>query len=248
MASSSDLQQFGDEYLDWKEWPAETFGSFSTEAAEYYAAEIGIADGSGLRVLEIGFGNGSLLAWLKARGADVFGVEANPRLVEEATKLLGAERAFNDLAAAPLQRLQGTFTHVLAIDVFEHVPQETLGSLLAQLAAMLSSGGRIIARFPNGDSPFGRIHQHGDPTHVTTLGRAKVGYFARRAGLEVVCLRAPKLSGARGIWRGLRRHLLLATRGVIERVIGLLYFSGQRVPLDPNYVVVLARRGSPTAG
>jgi 2-polyprenyl-3-methyl-5-hydroxy-6-metoxy-1,4-benzoquinol methylase len=248
MANSSDLQQFGDEYLDWKEWPEQAFGAFSAGDSQYYAAETAIADGRGLRALELGFGNGSLLAWLKERGVETFGVEASPRLVDEATKLLGPERAFNDLTATALQRLAGTFTHVIAIDVLEHVPQEDLGALLAQLAALLAPGGRIIARFPNGDSPFGRIHQHGDPTHVTTLGRAKIGYFAQRAGLEIVCLRAPKLPAARlGLWRGLRRRLLLAARGVVERIVGLLYFGGQRVPLDPNYVVVLARRGSPTA-
>jgi 2-polyprenyl-3-methyl-5-hydroxy-6-metoxy-1,4-benzoquinol methylase len=242
MASSSEASPFGDEYLDWKRWPSEGFGHYTRDDAKYFAAETGIVDGANLRVLEVGYGNGALLGWLKASGATVYGVEANPRLVAEATRFLGDERAFTGVDAEQLTRLAGTLTHIIAFDVLEHVPQQALGQMLASLGVLLAPTGRIIARFPNGDSPFGRIHQHGDPTHVTTIGRAKLDYFARRAGLAVSVLRSPALPHqAHGVVRGARRLMLQAARALIERVVGVLYFGGQRVPLEPNYVAVLTK-------
>ena len=232
---------YGGEYLDWKGWDAAPFGSFDAEAAHYFAAETGIRDGRGRCVLELGFGNGGCLAWLKSTGAEVYGTEINPPLLEAARGLLGAERVFADLDAPPLAALIGTFTHVLAFDVFEHVPQEALGPLLARLGNLLKPDGRIIARFPNGDSPFGRIHQHGDPTHLTTIGHAKLEYFARRAGLAVVEMRAPALPAYGFGARALRRRVLRSVRAVVDRAIGLLYFGGRRIALDPNYVAVLRR-------
>ncbi len=236
-------QSFGDEYLDWKDWQGAAFGQFDAALANYFAAETGIRDGRGVMLLEVGFGNGALLGWARSTGAEVFGVEVNPHLVMAARTLLGEAHAVEHLGARPLVERAGQFTHVLAIDVLEHIPQEALGPTLAQMAALLAPAGRIIARFPNGDSPFGRIHQHGDPTHVTTLGRAKLEYFARRAGLEIETLRAPALprSGV-GLRTAMRRAALLAGRAVVELVIGLLYFSGRRLPLDPNYVAVLRKR------
>jgi len=242
MNTRTETQPFGDEYLDWKQWPDQRFGEFDARKASYFAAETGIRDGRGLRALELGFGNGSLLAWLASTGAEVYGVEANPRLVEQACSLLGSGFAFGDLNAAPLTRHSGQFTHVIAFDVLEHVPQEGLGLLLSQVATLLAPQGRLIARFPNGDSPFGRIHQHGDPTHVTTLGRSKLQWFAHRAGLEVECLRGPVLPPETTPLRALRRTLLLGARGLTERAVAMLYFGGDTVTLDPNYLAVLRKR------
>jgi SAM-dependent methyltransferase len=234
---------FGGEYLDWKGWDQAPFGDCDQDSATYYAAETAIRAGSASRVLEIGFGNGACLGWLKSQGAEVYGIEMNPVLIEAARGLLGTDRVFGDPRDPALDVLTGTFTHVLAFDVFEHVPQDVLGPLLARLGALLKPEGRIVARFPNGDSPFGRIYQHGDPTHVTTIGRAKLEYFARRAGLAVERLGAPALPATGFGVRLLRRWMLKAGRAVFERIVGLLYFGGRRVPLDPNYVAVLRRVG-----
>jgi SAM-dependent methyltransferase len=232
-------------YADWKEWQPERFGQYSTLDAQYFAAELGIAAPSEARVLEIGFGNGHALAWLRSIGADAYGVEANPVLVERARLLLGPGRVFADLEDPSLAALAGTFTHVVALDVIEHVPLEDLPGMLSRIRALLAPGGTAVLRFPNGDSPFGRINQHGDPTHVTTLGSARVAYLATRAGLVPELFRAPALPiRGGGIARGCRRLVIRATRAVVEYAVSQLYFGGRRVPLDPNYTVVLRRPGT----
>jgi len=52
----------------------------------------------------------------------------------------------------------------------------------------LRDGGHFIARFPNGDSPFGLPYQNGDVTHVTAIGSGKVAFFAAKSNMEIVFL------------------------------------------------------------
>ena len=241
MAGKSSIAAPAD-YIDWKEWDNAKFGVCSAMEARQFAAELDIQQPRSSRVLEIGFGNGATLGWLKSIGADAYGVETNPDLVVRARRMLGEEHVFHELADEHLTRLAGTFTHVLAFDVVEHVPLELLVPMLARIRELLEPEGVCVLRFPNGDSPFGRVNQHGDPTHVTTIGHARIEYLARRAGLSVAAVRAPALplSGV-GVRRALRRACILAGRAIVERLISVLYFGGRRIPMDPNYIAVLRR-------
>ena len=230
-------------YLDWKDWVDEAFGNFDDLLACYYAAETGLSASALNRVLEIGFGNGSFIGWSHSIGAEVFGVELNPSLVDRCERFLGQERAFADLADERLTALEGTFTHIVAFDVLEHITQAALPAFLQRLSNLLAADGRIIVRFPNGDSPFGRINQHGDPTHVTTIGRMMLVYFADTAGLAVAEIRAPKLPlTGLGFRRLAKRVMLKAGRSLVERILGALYFGGVTVALDPNYTAILRHR------
>ena len=239
-----------DDYIDWKDWRDESFGKFDARLANYFAAEVRIAAAPGVRVLEIGFGNGAFVGWAQKLGIEIFGVELSPALVQRCRALLGEGRAFADLDDPRLSTLAASFTHIVAFDVIEHISQPALPAFLSRLRSLLAAQGKIVLRFPNGDSPFGRIHQHGDPTHVTTLGRSKIRYFAEQAGLEVECIRAPALPllGV-SLLKAARRTLIAAGRYCVERVLGLLYFGGSVIPLDPNYVAVLvhARGRNPRA-
>lgn len=229
------------DYVAWKDWAPAAFGHFDQLEAAYFAAEVPIPRGGEARILELGFGNGAFLAWANEQGAEAYGVETNLALVERARKLLGEQRAFNTLDAPELDARRGTFSRIVAFDVLEHIPQSAYPDLFERLAALLAPGGRCVLRFPNGDSPFSRAIQHGDPTHVTILGSAKLVYFARRAGLKVETVRAPALPTANVGWRrALRRRMVLGLRFVIESIIGHAYF-GRRISLDQNCTVVLAR-------
>jgi SAM-dependent methyltransferase len=227
-------------YVSWKHWEDGGFGKFTPEEARYFAAETSLNTVPAPRVLEIGFGNGSFLGWIKSLGCEVFGIESNPLLVARAGGLLGPDRAFDALEDMRLSRLAGRISHVIAFDVIEHIPVEALSGVLQRIRNLLAPNGRLIVRFPNGDSPFGRISQHGDPTHVTTIGRQKLEYLARSAGLKILEIRAPALPilGS-GPGAAARRLLIKVGRALFERVIGLMYLQGRCIPLDPNYVAIL---------
>ena len=55
------------------------------------------------------------------------------------------------------------FDTVVAFDVFEHFALEEIEARLAALETMIRPGGHLLMRFPNGQSPFGLVLQHGDP-------------------------------------------------------------------------------------
>src|SRR5579859_377881 len=69
-------------YTRWKQWG----GDFTTSEpdARYFGAEFAGLDLAGRRLLEIGFGNGSFLAWAKAKGALVSGTEIDVHMLERA--------------------------------------------------------------------------------------------------------------------------------------------------------------------
>ena len=229
-------------YVDWKHWDSNQFGTFDRLDAAYFEAETAIRENSGAVVLEIGFGNGSFMGWAKNLDCEILGVETNAELVARACSLLGGTRAFNSLHHPVLDEFQGRFTHVVAFDVIEHVEAAALPALLDRIRELLAINGRFITRFPNGDSPFGRVSQHGDPTHVHTIGRQKLEYFAKNSGLEVIEMRAPMLP-ERGVGtrRAVKRRMIKVGRAVFERLISVLYFGGRRIPMDINYVAVLGR-------
>ena len=229
-------------YVDWKRWQGKTFGEFTPDEARYFSAETSLNSTSLMRVLEIGFGNGNFLGWVTSIGGEAFGIESNSLLVARARLLLETGRVFETLNDPRLSQLEGHFTHVVAFDVIEHIAIDELPVMLTEIEKLLASDGRVIIRFPNGDSPFGRITQHGDPTHVTTIGYQKLEYLAHNAGLEIADIRAPAcpIAGV-GLARGVKRLLLRIGRWVIERLISLLYYGGRRVPLDPNYLAILVR-------
>src|SRR5271168_1107035 len=176
-------------YLEWKNWPSDEFARYNDVEAAYFAAEVPIRPPA--RVLEIGFGNGGFLRWARATGAETFGVETNQFLLLRARQMLGESHAFASVYDPELDAHRDSFTHVVAFDVLEHIPQAEYSALFRRLAELLAPGGRCTLRFPNGDSPFGRAAQHGDPTHVTTIGSAMLAYFAIGAGLRVATIRAP---------------------------------------------------------
>ena len=227
-------------YLQWKEWPETEFGRYSSIEGAYFAAEIPLTGAD--TVLEIGFGNGAFLGWARDRGARAFGVETNLMLMGRAGKMLGTGSVYPGIHAPELDAHRGTFSHIVAFDVIEHIPQTEFPVFFSRIADLLQPAGRCTLRFPNGDSPLGRAAQHGDPTHITTIGSAKLVYFATHANLSVEAIRAPAMPTAGlGLRRALRRRLSLMIRFVVESLIGYGYF-GRRIPLDQNLVGVLVRR------
>jgi SAM-dependent methyltransferase len=164
-----------DEYLAWKEWNPIEFCSVNRSEQKYFSAELsrtGRNFSPGSRVLEIGFGNGNFLAYALQRGWDISGVENNPRLVELASKKVPAY-AYAQLSELP----DNSYDLIVAFDVLEHIPIDELPHFFSTVKRVLKDGGYFLARFPNGDSPFGLINQHGDITPVTTLGFGKIQYL-----------------------------------------------------------------------
>jgi SAM-dependent methyltransferase len=225
-------------YASWKGWD----GAFaaSDRKRRYFAAEFRDVPLGGKRVLEIGFGNGEFLAFAKGEGAGVAGLEirADARDAARRHGFEALDDSLPDIAASGRR-----FDVVVALDVLEHWDFNELVAGFRAIHALLADGGRFVSRFPNGQSPFGRIYQNGDFSHKTALSTYKIEYLARLAGFGIVRIdnarRVPSRPGPIGTawhwWLAQRRRRL-------ERRIARLY-GIRRLPLDPNLVAVLEKRG-----
>jgi len=228
---------FDESYRNWKNWTVHNFGQCDDWSSAYFSAEltrIGLYDGM-LRVLELGFGNGSFLRFSRDQGYAVVGIEVNRELCKAASDV-GFD-VHSDLSEVA----NGYFDLVCAFDVLEHIPQNELANLFAAVHAALRPGGIFLSRFPNGDSPFGRAFQHGDLTHVTTLGSGKIMALASIAKFEILFCQGAAIPLANlNIKRRIQRRVAVATRALIERFIGALYFRSP-ICLDLNLVAALRK-------
>lgn len=190
-----------------------------------------------LDMLEIGFGEGSFLDWARAAGHRIFGTEIRPEAVESARA-----RGHEVFLGAPDPR---PVDLVVALDVVEHLDRAGFSSFLATARAVLRPDGLIVARFPNGYSPFfGRYH-HADMTHGKPLTGQSVAQMAMLSGFRLVREQNPR-PRPRGFRRRVKAWLAYRLRDLIEIVLGYAYF-GERFPMDPNILVVLAPGPAPAS-
>lgn len=230
------------EYRDWKSWDREAFLESSRTDQTYFAAELrrcGVRLAPGMSVLELGFGNGSFAAYCREIGVCYTGTELDRQLVREARE--ADVRAFEAEQSIASLFTPGSVDLVAAWDVFEHVDQEALVSLLANVRSVLSESGVIVARFPSGDSPFAGFLYNGDGTHQTWIGIGKLGQICRSAGLRVVRTHAQTIPLlGHGVVHFIRKLPVVAARRIVGRAISLLYLGGGKYVIDPNMVAVLA--------
>jgi SAM-dependent methyltransferase len=180
---SSTVNFYGKDYLNWKNW-GDDFAKINDTDIAYYSAEISrlhLKDFRRFKVLEIGFGNGHFLEYARQMGWDVCGTEINEDLVS-----IAKQSGFKAKHVANLSEFdESSFDLVVAFDVLEHIPQDILPKLMLEVNRALKSDGFFIARFPNGDSPLGLMHQNSDITHVTNIGSGKIRYYAEKANFQI---------------------------------------------------------------
>lgn len=229
------------DYLRWKQWHAADFGRCTAAQARYFGWHLARCGGAAPRqALELGFGNGAFLTYAQAKGMVVHGVDIEPELCSRA-------RAMGVPAAPSLAQLPAPacpYDLIVAFDVFEHLAPQALADLLAQLSRRLAPDGALICRVPNGDSPFGRKHQHGDATHAATYGLGQLCLLAAGAGLAL------RARGEAPWWcmPDRRRNLGSLARAAVQRLLeGAVRYAYRwpGLPLEPNLVAVFGHAEPP---
>ena len=191
------------------------------------------------RILEIGFGNGNLLGWLKCQGVtELHGVEINKILLSTAGQ--NNIFAYNNIEDA---LSAGPYDVIFALDVIEHIKKDELVKTFQQLSRALRDDDVIILRFPNGDSPFGRINQNGDLTHEMEIGVGNLRMLCQLSGLEIITLTDEPLPIFKvGILRAFQHLAILSARKVFQLIFGAVFFQGNFLPLGPNYICSLRKK------
>lgn len=188
-------------------------------------------------ILELGFGAGQFLDWGAAQGYRMNGVEIIEDLVNSAQKR-GHRTHLGPLKKGMFP--EKSFDLIVAFDVFEHLTIDEIHQSLQICGSLLVQEGKILIRFPNGESPFGLPYQQGDVTHRVALSRGKFKQIADVEDFDLVFNGNSARALPRGIGPGLRRRATYLLRDLLELTIGLAYFGG-RIPLDPNMTVLLEK-------
>ena len=223
-------------YLEHKQWKKEEFCVVENGAC--YDQEIErafCAVPAKLRIVEIGFGNGNFLAWARARGHDIVGVEIIQELLDRAN-----EAGFRTARSvdALLTNDASSFDLVAAFDVLEHIDPADLREFIRKVSCLLRPGGIFLARFPNGDSPFGLAYQNGDLTHRTALGVGRVSQIMRDTKFTCFKLYEPK-AGAIGFVSLIKQLVKIPVRFGLERTLKHLYYGKDMPPaLSMNYILI----------
>ena len=225
-------------YSEWKRWDPSQFMVCGPYERRYYKGELGGLELAGRKIVELGFGNGGFLRYAMDEGASVGGTELLAEACARATER-GARVYMPDLSDA-LAEHAGNFDLIVAFDVMEHMTGEQLLVLFDTLASLLKSGGHVLARFPNAQSPLGCVTQNGDWTHRSALSAQVLMQILTgkpwalvRAGDPFMVRDADSLAKRIGLRS---RH---AARRGIEWTVNRLY--GLAITLDPNVVVLLRR-------
>jgi SAM-dependent methyltransferase len=241
-ASAADSEPaFGHQYLEWKHWTADSFASLSKReecdfAANLRKARTTLPEGS--QVLEIGFGNGVFLEFGRRRGWHMHGTEANFGLVERA-HLKGFQATHTETLAG---FSDGSFQMVAAFDVMEHIPLDLLPEFLIDVRRVLKPGGLFLARFPNGDSPFGRHIQNGDPTHKTAIGSIRGRYLSVEAGFEIVYIGHEVQAIFAGRTHTPHRLFAVPTKKLMNAFLNLVFSPRDPLPFCSANLVMIVRK------
>ena len=232
-----------DYYQDWKGWNPENFGTYTVASSIYFKSELsrcGFENLEGMKLLEIGFGNGNFAGWAVKKNAQYFGIEAIEDLVN-----IAAKKGFSAYSnRTPLHHIfrEDYLDIAVAFNVFEHFVFEDFQLMLSDIHTCLRKGGVLLFSVPSGDSPFARAIQHGDITHRQALGSLAVQHLAIALKYEVVSIRSPTLPlRGLGLVTFLRRALVQGLRAITYPVINNIFMDGGNWVLSPTMMCILRK-------
>ena len=225
-------------YEVWKGWDDDTFMQLGELDRAYYRREIGGLELRGEKALEIGFGNGTLLAFLAEQGARLHGTE----LSRNGIRLAEARdiTVLSDDLSQVGDSHDGSFRLIAAFDVLEHLERPEAFAMMREVARLLAPGGRFVARFPNGQSPFGLINQAGDVTHISLMSLPIMEQIVAGLPLKLVAVGddQPIRIGSR--WQRAKGLFRRALRSLGSRIVRYVFAAGD-MPLSINMTVTYER-------
>lgn len=153
------------------------------------------------RVLELGCGTGTFLAYLQARGVENFvGIDHDPALAEVVPPPVRQHFRCADVWKALADDSLGLFDRVALFDVLEHFSPDDALRLLHAMRGRLRPGARVILKVPNAACPWALQYQFGDLTHRTAFTPLSIRQLADAAGYDTAAVYAQR--------QGSRRRML----------------------------------------
>lgn len=135
---------------------------------------------AGMRVLDVGSGDGALSRLMAKAGAHVTGVECSPRQLAKARAAeTVADETFVEGVAQSLPALDGSVDAVVFFNSLHHVPVDAQAQGLAEAARVLKPGGMVYVSEPVAEGAFfDLVRPIDDETEVRAAAYAQLGQAA----------------------------------------------------------------------
>ena len=134
---------------------------------------------NGKRVLDVGCGDGELANKIAHAGAEVIGIDPNPKRIETARRSAQSGTEFQQGTAEALPFNDATADIVIFFNSLHHVPISAMDKALSEAARVLKSGGILYVSEPiAAGAHFEAMRPISDETHV----RAEALAAVRRLG------------------------------------------------------------------
>lgn len=202
------------DYSDWKGWLTQVpFAELSEDQDKRFKLQLDRFNipYKQINALEIGYGNGAFIKFMKNNGSKVEGVEIQPSLLEAAKKIgVPVQSSINDVTCGP-------YDLIVAFDVLEHLTVEQLQSFFQKCKSLLKDDGAMLFRFPNAESFAGLGAQHGDFTHITAIAQTKLQQIIEPCGFKIIKFEGELIYPQKVIVHAIRsvfRYLLMKGMGV----------------------------------
>ena len=134
-------------------------------------------------LLDIGSGRGEWLGLLRDQGIAARGVDISAVLARHCTEQ-GLEVALQDAVAYLRGQADASLGAITAFHVIEHLPFETLFSLVEECQRVLTPGGLLLFETPNPENVQVGSHTfYHDPTHRNPITPTMIEHLLRHLGL-----------------------------------------------------------------
>lgn len=223
-------------YSAWKNWAGNnmgaSFGDFTVYEASYYNKLLKLCSvQQDANLLEVGFGNGGFLSFCRGLGIQIQGTEANLTLVQHALQQGFIARVAEDMGRLPA----ASFDAIISLDVIEHIEPNETASFLQSCLRLLKPGGRLLLRFPNGDSPFSISNFNADITHKNWISAEKLKYYASNAAVsDIRIMGTPQIVMTRSLRHALYNLINLPIKFLINQIYRMIFYPGRKL----NFVSV----------
>jgi SAM-dependent methyltransferase len=143
----------------------------------------------GDRILDLGCAAGALTHFFSQQGADVTGIDSEPKAIEKARSLFPDLR-FEQADVARLPEADHSIDKAVAGDLVEHLDEPTLNAMLRELRRVLVPGGTFSIYTPNPKHLIERLKAHDfvlaqNPTHIGLRTADQLVVALERNGFKV---------------------------------------------------------------
>lgn len=152
------------------------------EMLDHFAARV--ADKR--RVCDLGCGPGQVARYLHERGADAFGIDLSPVMLEHARRISPAlEFRPGDMRALDLP--DGALAGIAAFYSIIHIPREEVAAVLEELRRVLQPGGLLLLAFHRGSDVVHMDEWWGHPVSLdfAFFEREEMEGYLRQAGFTI---------------------------------------------------------------